>query len=383
MPNLLINATPCGTGGAVQVATGFIRQALTEARARGWKLTLAVAPPVARAVEAEAAAAGVTLQVFPVGPGSALAGRATRRGVRELAVDTGADLVFTVFGPSYVRFPMPEVMGFADGFAITPLPGCYGNHALVAALLARFKSTVKLPALHTAQRYWVETETAKQGLVRRARVAPAAVTVIPNGVNALFAEALTGAAPSAAGEILVLGAGYPHKNLRLIPPTAAALNGRLPSRSWRFAVTLPEDSAAWKELSVAMNRLGLADRCVNLGVLNLGECARAYEAATVVFHPSLLEIFSATYVEAMAARRPLLASDRPFAREICGDAALYFDPLNPAAAAETIARLLTHPEERIALVEAGVRRLTSFPDAAAKNHRLCDWLDECITSRSQ
>lgn len=380
MPRILINATPCAVGGAVQVALGLIREAVAGAASRGWTLTLAVSQPLATALGDLPARCDIPMEVFQAGPGSIISGHKTRQRLKALSRECNADVVFTVFGPSYVRFPVPEMMGFADGFAITPMSGCYANHDWRALPVAWLKANAKRLFLHTAERFWVETETAKVGLCRRAWVSPARVDVVSNGVNAAFAAALFGADSAPSGDLLLLGAAYPHKNHAIILPTACALSRLLPDHPWRFVVTLPEDSSTWINLRHAMNAAGLSERIINRGVLNLAQCAQAYESATVVFHPSLLEIFSAGYVEAMAAKRPIVASDRAFAHEICGDAAAYFDPLDGQAAAQALARLLGDAEFRQKLVLAGEVRLNSFPDAARKNGRLCDLID-CFVSR--
>lgn len=373
--NILINASVCVIGGGVQAAVGFIRHALAEAESRSWRLTLVVSTPVALQCAEAAANRGVTLHTCEVSPASLWAGRHIRQLLREVAGSSKADVVFTVFGPSYVRFDVPEMMGFADGFAITSEPGCYRNHGIVAAQISRFKSALKLLALRTAQAYWVETDTARRGLIQRARVPSGRVAVIPNGVNALFAEALRGREPATTGDILLLGASYPHKNHRLIPAVVRLLSTMVPLRPWRFVVTLPPSAPEWIQIQSELRVHGLETRCTNAGVLDLAGCAAACEAASVIFHPSLLEIFSATYVEAMAARRPLVVSDRQFAHEICGDAALYFDPMDAQSAAETIARVLTDSCVRARLVSNGIERLKSFPDSGEKNKRLCDLID--------
>jgi len=36
---------------------------------------------------------------------------------------------------------------------------------------------------------------------------------------------------------------------------------------------------------------------------------------------------------------PVVAADRPYAHDVCGDAAVYFDPLDPASLASAVARL--------------------------------------------
>lgn len=375
MLKILINATPCAIGGGVQVALGAIREAMACATGRRWELFLAVTPVVAKALGDEPLKAGVPMEVFSIGPGRVWGGRMTRSRLKVICKEWRPDMVFTVFGPSYVRFPVPEFMGFADGFSITPERGCYANHSFVSRIPAWLKANAKRLCLRSAGRFWVETETAKKGLCRRAWINPDCVDVVPNGVNAAFAAALFGAEPEESGDILLLGAGYPHKNHALIVPVSRGLEKSLPDMSWRFVVTLPQDSPAWSALREAMAAAGLSHRIFNRGVLNLAECAAAFESALIVFHPSLLEIFSATYVEAMAAGRPLAVSDRAFAREVCGDAAAYFDPLDATAAAGVLRDLLTRPELRAAHAASGRERLRLFPDAAVKNGLLCDLID--------
>jgi hypothetical protein len=55
-----------------------------------------------------------------------------------------------------------------------------------------------------------------------------------------------------------------------------------------------------------------------------------------------------------------VATDLPFAREICGPAAAYFEPGNAEAAAAQIAGLLSDSAAVAALVEAGKRQLERF-----------------------
>ncbi len=56
----------------------------------------------------------------------------------------------------------------------------------------------------------------------------------------------------------------------------------------------------------------------------------AYRAADACLFPSLCESFGHPLVEAMALGKPVIAADRPYARELCGEHALYVDPEKPA-----------------------------------------------------
>jgi glycosyltransferase involved in cell wall biosynthesis len=66
---------------------------------------------------------------------------------------------------------------------------------------------------------------------------------------------------------------------------------------------------------------------------------------------------------------PILTSDLDFAREVCGEAAEYFDPWSPRSIAEAIGRVLSDPGRAEALVSRGRERLKRFPtswDAVAR-----------------
>jgi glycosyltransferase involved in cell wall biosynthesis len=54
-----------------------------------------------------------------------------------------------------------------------------------------------------------------------------------------------------------------------------------------------------------------------------------YRMADGCVFPSICESFGHPLVEAMAMDKPLICADRPYARELCGDAALYVDPARP------------------------------------------------------
>lgn len=372
---IYLNAASCVMGGGVQVAAGFIRHAAAVAGSRGWRVAVAASPAVAdecTGLENEVA----DWWVADRRPASPIGGRPARAELARRVETFGADLVFTVFGPSYVRFRVPELTGFADGFVMNPLPGRFANHPTSAELRDRANGVVKRIALRSAQEYWVETETARAGLARAIRTDPALIHVVANGVNEAFADLAGDRAPADPPSLLVLGAAFWHKNHALLPRLAQVLEGSWPERPWRITVTIPEESPVWTALAAAAGAAGVEDRIVNVGRLSLRGCADAYATCTAVLHPSLLETFSATYVEAMAARRPLIVSDRSFAHEICGDAAVYFDPQDPRAAAAAVRTVLSDPDLRARLVAAGSDRLAHFPDARSKNDRLCDLIDD-------
>jgi glycosyltransferase involved in cell wall biosynthesis len=77
----------------------------------------------------------------------------------------------------------------------------------------------------------------------------------------------------------------------------------------------------------------------------------------------------------MASGLPVLASDIPICREICGDAAVYFSPLDPKDLAEKILLLKNDPVLRRQLGQLGRKRAEAFFDWKDHVRRLLEIIE--------
>jgi glycosyltransferase involved in cell wall biosynthesis len=146
---------------------------------------------------------------------------------------------------------------------------------------------------------------------------------------------------------------YPHKNHDVLAPLCAELARAGLARLVRFFPTIdPASGRRAARLLAALARH--ADMVTNLGPLATPEVERWFDATDALFLPTLLESYSLTYLEAAARRRPVLTSDRDFARHACGAAGYYFDPEDPADIAARIRAL-------VADVAAGTVRIPEPP----------------------
>lgn len=98
------------------------------------------------------------------------------------------------------------------------------------------------------------------------------------------------------------------------------------------------DRAAW--LREAATRHRVSDRVHHVGHLAADEIPKVYAAAAAVVFPSLAEGFGQPPLEAMACGTAVAASTAGSLPEVCGDAAVLFDPRDPAAIAEGARRAL-------------------------------------------
>lgn len=373
-PRVFLNASTCVVGGGVQVAVGFLHHVHQRLDEIGWEVVAVASPQVYEQCKALPSRPGWRLELITPSPASVLGGRGSRRRIHGLIAEFNAQMCFTVFGPSYLWLDIPELSGFADPAVTNPNRHYLRNHRLVPKLYKLFITRVKALAVRRVRRFWVETSTAKAGLAHRLGISPDRIDVVPNAVNRLFVP-LPGPPPPGRIRILHLSAYYPHKNHAFLLPVAKALRRLHPDFDFEFVVTLPQDGQPWKELSANFDQAGLAERIRTLGYLEVKNCPAAYRDCHVVFHPSLLEVFSATYLEAFAAGRPVVASDLDFAHEVCGDAASYFDPTSADEAAQALFHVCTNEEHRHAMISKGIRRLAAFPSSGDKNQRLVDMVN--------
>ena len=229
----------------------------------------------------------------------------------------------------------------------------------------------------------VEAEPVAAAVRRAVPGLKARIDVVPNCVNATLLRPPDAALPpvvaSRGPRLLYVARAYPHKNHDFLGLVGEELDRRgLPVK---FVVTLnPEEWAA----RTAAFRLH-AD---NVGPLGVDQLAGEYRKADAAVFPSLLESFSVTPLEGLAFGKVVLASDRDFVQATCGDAVLYFDPLDPVDCADRIEDWWTHRAEvEETQARETARLLAELPgpaDRARAYVRLIDQeLRHCLRARIQ
>lgn len=209
------------------------------------------------------------------------------------------------------------------------------------------------------------SEFSRGELLRFYAVDEGKVVSIHNGVGADFRPAsddATVAADRAAiarygvtsPYILAVGNIHPRKNLARLLDAYLMLRER---RAW----TPP---LVW----AGMERWGsgvLLERARAAGVILTGFVAQAdlpalYRQANMLVYPSLYEGFGLPPVEAMACGTPVITSNTTSLPEVVGEAALLVDPMDTAAIAGAMERLLDDHTLCERLRRAGLERAAMF-----------------------
>jgi glycosyltransferase involved in cell wall biosynthesis len=183
------------------------------------------------------------------------------------------------------------------------------------------------------------------------------VAVVPYGVSAAAFEPVE-PIRSELPYLFLPASPERHKNIEtLIESLAFVSDPRL--ELWIAGNSLL-DAGHTRALEQLAERRGLRGRVRFLGPVPYAKLLAYYRGAAAFVFPSLLETFGHPLLEAMLAEVPVVASDIPTFREIAGDAALYFAPLDPHTLAAQVDAVRADPAGREARIERGRERAALY-----------------------
>lgn len=353
---LLVDCTPLAAGGGVQAAIAFLTH-LLELPELEW---LVAAPDAIRTAFPENLVSDSRVTFLAK---SHFLDRVTipvRLSLLERRFNP--DVVFSVFGPAYFSARAPHVVGFALPNLIYERDGPLHKPTAFDRVL----DWLRCVSLRRADHLIVETQTVQRRLSARIGVPIDRISVIENSVNPRLRR-LKPERADGRFRIFVPSAYYSHKNLEIVPRVAQKMQFLAPNLEFQFQLTLAAESHAWLGLVEAAKHAKVEHRLETLGVLPIDHLSQAYADASAVFLPTLREASTAVYPESFFFERPLVTSDMDFARELCGDAAIFVPPLSAEAAAAALVKLQGSEADQKVLIKAGRDRLVNaYPTAEAK-----------------
>ncbi|NQV56041.1 MAG: glycosyltransferase family 4 protein [Rhodospirillales bacterium] len=182
------------------------------------------------------------------------------------------------------------------------------------------------------------------------------VAVIYHGVQSTYGPPMV----ERNGEyLLAVSDIYVQKNLHTLINALVEIRQEYPGIVLKLAGKAI-DQGYLKELQAAIQEGNLGETVEFLGEASSEELVRLYQNCKIFVFPSTVETFGNPLVEAMACGAPIASSNTAAMPEILGDAAVYFDPLDPRDMAEKIGRLLREKPLRDNLSERGLLRARDF-----------------------
>jgi glycosyltransferase involved in cell wall biosynthesis len=219
-----------------------------------------------------------------------------------------------------------------------------------------------LPRLgRRARRILTDSRFSRAELMRWAAITEDKIEVVPLAANHMLespADERILERHSLRGKTFVLAVGSqsPHKNLDVV------------LRALPLVRAIPFDLVIVGAANPQIFRdppPSSAGRVRRLGYVSDAELRALYQAATCLVFPSRYEGFGLPPLEAMICGCPVIVSHAASLPEVCGDAALYCDPSEPAGFAARIGELLRAPELRTELRRRGLVQAGRFSWAAS------------------
>lgn len=338
--NILFNCTTNVVGGGMKNSAFLIKKAVDD---KNFNWHFAICLPVSDLLkEWNVNLSGGNFTIFENSPATNFS---ARKKLKALEKDLKIELVYTMAGPAYVKFNSRHIQGLSNP---------YITHGEWEAFRFRgsFFETVKyygyvgvqfLYALKASD-FVFQTDYAMESFKKRSQINSQRLHVIPNAFDLSLKEYFKDISHTSKDqsdrEIIVFcpGAAYMHKGFQYIPNIVKEIKNRT-DIPFKFILTVSFESNLWKSIEMQIKQLNLQDEIVNFGPYKYTDLKNLLETSDIVFVPSMLETFSASYLEAMCAQKKLVVADKNFARDICGNYATYVNPKDPIGSSKALVNL--------------------------------------------
>jgi glycosyltransferase involved in cell wall biosynthesis len=376
---IIVNASNIYIGGGLQVSLSFIHE-LKYIKAEH-EYHIFISPAIKRQVNQDLFPLNIKFYLIESSASKIFSRRNVVSCMDKLLLKINPDLVFTVFGPSYWRPKITHLSGFADGWVYNPSTIAYSRLSFFNKIKRQFLSRYKLYFLKNNSDYFVlETQDAANKLSNVAKINTNIFFVIGNTYGSVFCdnslldvtnEHYMKLPKRKEGEFrfLYIAHNYPSKNLSIIKLLIPLLRGF----NIKFIITI--DDLSFKDL---FKNTIAADHIINLGPIPSISCPSVYHQCDALFAPTLLETFSAAYPESMKSGIPILTSEYSFSKDVCADAALYFNPISPKDISQKIINLVSNRKLQKKLISRGLLRLRDFETARSRAEKYIELCENII-----
>ncbi|MBR9973700.1 glycosyltransferase family 4 protein [Magnetospirillum sulfuroxidans] len=276
------------------------------------------------------------------------------------------DVLFSSANFGLLACPVPQVLLVREGGLFDPfyLANVSPEQGLWSALQRKARRRLIIASARSADQVMTPTAAMRDLLSLWSPDLEQKITVNPYGtMSHSFIPATEAPRQWKADGILRLlyvSVYYPHKRPGLVCQAVEALVARGSQAHATITMTRQElDDFLGSAHDRILIDTAIAAQTVTLGRQPYEALPRLYQNHDIFIFPSISETFGHPMAEAMSSGIPVLAADTPVNREVCGDAALYFDPLSLSSLLACIDRLDNDPNLRAELIDIGRKRVLS------------------------
>jgi glycosyltransferase involved in cell wall biosynthesis len=310
-------------------------------------------------------------------------------GLGRIAKERHVDIIWSLNLGSYVKTAVPQILSVNNPHQVYPwqVTRYHPDSRLsVAALRWFFRKSLRVSG-----GVIVQTPIMSE-YVRKVTGAPKHIFVLPKAVESTQ-DVIPAPMPSATQEILGDGFGEdgftflyvatytPHKNHVTLVKAFDLLACKGVNARVVFTIG---DSELLSLGGVRARRLIESGHLVPVGWIKKENLKSLYDACDACLMPSVLESLSSAHLEAMQWGKPQMTTDLPYARDLCGKAALYVSAEDPVDWMAKITEFISDAKLRASLVEAGHKRMKLFPGTWAEAARMAHvFLEEIIAGQCE
>jgi len=376
---IVLNTSNLYFGGGLQVALSFINELKTLNKKHNYYIFLSQA--LKKQIDQASFAENFIFYLLETTPAKLQNRKKTVQELDRLENSIEPDIVFSLFGPSYWKPKSKHIMGFANGWVLQKDSIAYGALSFLQRVKMRlWVEYVQYYAKRDATYYILETEDARARLEETFKVSKKNTFVVGNSYSSVFDMKELILEKSAyyiqlpqkeenEFRLLLISHNQPSKNIKIVNKLIPLLK----NYNIKFIFTIDEVSFQ----SLFANK---PNEVINVGPIAQKSCPSLYKQCDALFLPTLLEIFTASYPEAMKMQKPILTSNYSFATEVCADAAFFFDPLSPEDMAEKIIELYQNKHLEKELIAKGEKRLLQFETAGTRAKKYIEICEKIVNT---
>lgn len=284
-------------------------------------------------------------------------------GINRFAKKHRVDVVWSLNFGSYRRLPVPNVIAVNNAYQVYPWEICKhhpGTRLRVGLLRFFFRLSLRVSDA-------VLTQTKLIGsYVRKINSAPENILVVPKAVEGssevvseiLPTELARKVRKSGFRNWLYIATALPHKNHRVLFDAFSELANRGARDCLVLSITQEEAISIGGSKVIDLYESG---RIVFAGWVKKQYLRALYDACDACLMPSLIESLSSAHLEAMEWGKPQIVADLPYARDLCGDAAIYVNAENGFLWADAIQKLGGDDSTKKRLIDNGKIIMSGFP----------------------
>jgi glycosyltransferase involved in cell wall biosynthesis len=268
--------------------------------------------------------------------------------------------------PDLVFFPMVHQPVLYRGNVVTTIQDLTG---------IRFRNPTKNPVIFTVKQLIYKginkyiprksrllitpTEFVKQDIMQYAHIPADKITVTLEAADFIHSSPTAPKTINLQNSkfIMYVGRPQPHKNLWRLIEAYALLR---PSHPDLKLVLAGRKDAMYNHIETKAKAAGIAEGIIFTDYITDAELRWLYQNTQAYIFPSLSEGFGLPGLEAMMHGAPVVSSNATCLPEVHGDAAHYFNPLDPADMAQKIAEVIDDPGFRNELVKRGKVQSAKF-----------------------